>query len=116
MKRYASLDYAGPVGEGPGKWEVEIFKPTALARMQSVFDGRDPGPGSFHVLLHDKRLWMSDSDAEKRDHSEPDYKMSLFLDVNGNGPKVLIHGLGLGLVVAAALRYGSDVDVFWWGG
>jgi hypothetical protein len=62
-------------------------------------------PGTYRRLDVDGRLWMSDTSAELRDHYSPVIQME-----QTDGP-VLIHGLGMGLVTAAAIRVGRDVEV-----
>jgi hypothetical protein len=64
-------------------------------------------PGTYTRLDVDGRLWMSDTDDEKRDHAEP------FWEAQRRGGRVLIHGLGLGMVVKAvlALPQVEHVDV-----
>ncbi len=112
MSVLKSMTYAGPIGEGPSGWKVVVQEATSLGQLQDAKDGRYPaGNGPFHVLRHDKQLWMSDTDTEKRDLLEPVWKIELWADLHSQGPKVLVHGLGLGLVVAAALRFGSAVEV-----
>lgn len=102
-----AFEYAGPVGEGPGGWSVTLTEPDSFSQMKYAFQGRHAGEGPFHVLRHYGRLWMSDTDAEKRDHIEP-----ILMVRKLDRPRVLVHGLGMGLVSAAALRSGaSHVDV-----
>ncbi len=101
-----AMEYNGPVGTGPKGWKVEVLKATDLWRMKYAMDGRDSGEGPFHVLRHDGVLWMSDTAAEMRDLYEP-----VGMIRASKPATVLVHGLGMGLVIAAALRYGSDVDV-----
>lgn len=48
-------------------------------------------------LWVDGKMWMSDTPDEKVDHSEA------FFQMQKRGGRVLIHGLGLGMVVQAAL-------------
>jgi len=100
--------YEGPVGEGPAGWTVEVVEPDPLLQLQYTVQGRHPGDGPFYVLRHDGSLWMSDTDAEIRDHVSP------VVEANraGSEARVLIHGLGMGLVTAAMLRQGAEhVDV-----
>jgi hypothetical protein len=69
---------------------------------------RAPRPGSYTRLLIDGRLWMSDTDAEKRDHLA-----ALEAIRRLSARRVLINGLGLGMVVKAALAFDhvEHVDV-----
>lgn len=108
---YDLMDYRGPVGEGPAGWEVDVVESDPFHDLGYTMQGRPPGKGPFHVLRHEGALWMSDTAAEKRDHVETVWKISNLAAIAGRAPVVLIHGLGLGLVVAAALRLGSTVDV-----
>lgn len=62
--------------------------------------GRGTRPGTYTRLFADGRLWMSDTDAEKMDHL-PAVK---FMEATG-AERVLIHGLGIGMVLAAALSF-----------
>lgn len=71
--------------------------------------GRQTRPGWYTQIVVDGTLWMSDTDAEVSDH----------LGVIGTirwgrlGQRVLIHGLGLGVVVGAAIQSGrvAHLDV-----
>ncbi len=71
-------------------------------QMHSLFSGGGgrgyTRPGTYTRIDVDGRLWMSDTDDEKRDHA------SAFWEMQRRGGRVLIHGLGLGMVVQAALR------------
>lgn len=60
--------------------------------------GRGTRPGTYTRLTLNGRLWMSDTDAEKRDHLVP-----LTLIRQREARRVLVNGLGLGMVVKAAL-------------
>jgi hypothetical protein len=106
----APFEYSGPVGDGPNGWSVEVVEPDPINQMRYMFDGRPSGDGPFVVLRHNRVLWMSDTDAELRDHSEPVFRVKEAAS-NESQAKALIHGLGLGLVTAAALRSGANVDV-----
>lgn len=59
-------------------------------------------PGTYRRMDDDTThtLWMSDTPAELRDHHEP-WLQALH---SGPGARVLIHGLGLGVIAAAMLR------------
>lgn len=59
---------------------------------------RSTRPGTYTGLMLNGRLWMSDTDAEKRDHMEAAHQM-----VGWRAKRVLINGLGLGMVLKAAL-------------
>lgn len=55
-------------------------------------------PGEYTALYVDGALWMSDTDAEYRDHGEAIYRIR-----RPEARTVLVNGLGLGMVVQAAL-------------
>jgi len=101
------LAYAGPVAyEADGiKIDQFVVEATSIENMRLAFQGRSCAPGTYTRLTIDGALWMSDTSAEKRDHWSP---VSAMRQLEGD---VLIHGLGLGLVVAAAIRLGHSVDV-----
>jgi hypothetical protein len=61
-------------------------------------DGRGVRPGTYTKLTRDGRLWMSDTHAERRDHFEPLLKIA-----RSRARRVLINGLGIGMIVQAAL-------------
>lgn len=65
-------------------------------------------PGTYTGLKLNGRLWMSDTDAEKRDH------MVAMRQISGlRARRILINGLGLGMVLKAALTldHVEHVDV-----
>jgi hypothetical protein len=83
---------------------------------------RDPGFGTFRKLVETipaagqegspgRRVWMSDTRAEIMEHT-PALNRLFFLR-NVKNKRILINGLGLGVVVHAALTYGGidHVDV-----
>ncbi|WQY99782.1 spermidine synthase [Microbacterium phage MO526] len=77
----------------------EVGKPDMWAKL-AYLQGGGRGlttPGTYTRLDVDGQLWMSDTDDEMRDHAEAYWEMSR------RGGRVLIHGLGLGMVVKAAL-------------
>jgi len=100
------MAYEGPTGEGPGGWKVDVVMPTDMQRLEVAMHGRGSSEGPFNVLRHNGQLWMSDTDAEMLDHADAVYRIR-----QDATETVLIHGLGLGMVVSAALRYGRTVDV-----
>lgn len=65
-------------------------------------------PGTYTALKLNGRLWMSDTDAEKHDHIEAVFKMAGL-----QARRVLINGLGLGMVLKAALamEHVEHIDV-----
>lgn len=70
--------------------------------------GRGTRSGTYTRLLDNGNLWMSDVDAEKRDHMEPILRIE-----QDKAQRVLINGLGLGMVLKAALTFDhvAHVDV-----
>lgn len=76
--------------------------------MEALKFGRGTTRGIYTKLIVDGRLWMSDTDAEKRDH------MGVLFEIQQREAKrVLINGLGLGMVIRAALTFDhvEHVDV-----
>lgn len=65
-------------------------------------------PGTYTGLMLNGVLWMSDTDAEKRDHMPACRQMVIQV-----AKRVLINGLGLGMVLKAALAldHVEHVDV-----
>lgn len=95
-------EYKVSVPEGRvGDWSVDRFTVGEhdLGRIRHMFDGRDPGHGEFTRLCEGETVWMSDTHAEVRDHLGAIYEMR-----RESCQRVLIHGLGLGVVVQAALH------------
>ena len=87
-----------------GKWRVEysVVSPEKAKREnlriwmnQSDSDDRSLKPGTYVRLFNGKKLWMSDTPAELKDHLG---------FVSAASGRVLITGLGLGVVVSACLR------------
>ena len=78
----------------------------SLENLRLRMTGRGCSPGFFWRLTIDGLLWMSDTDAERRDHLEPLFASSVY-----SGGRGLVHGLGMGLVVAGMLNYLDHVDV-----
>lgn len=93
---------------------TDVVAPLEVLRMER--DGRGSAPGWYTRLVdanepdvHGRSLvWMSDTDAEKRDHFEAVVGI-YHLDAK----RVLINGLGLGMVLQAALSFDhvQHVDV-----
>lgn len=84
----------------------DVISPLQYARLQR--SGRAPKPGWYTRLSEGETVWMSDTTAERRDHAEPVFMMS-----STRPERVIINGLGLGMVLAAALTFDSvkHVDV-----
>lgn len=124
MDIYDRMKVNVPVGEVRGmkitKFEVkdpddwteaderrkDVVSPLQLARMR--FEGRAPRPGWYTHLSEGDTVWMSDTTAERRDHAEP-----VFAICSLKAERVIINGLGIGMVLAAALNYDhvKHVDV-----
>ena len=92
--------YQVDVPEGKsGPWKVEKFKVkgTEIQAMRLASEGRGLSPGIYTRLKHEKS-WdpmMSDTPAEIRDHLE------IIRKAHG---RVLLNGLGLGVVLKAILN------------
>lgn len=85
----------------------DLCSPLQLARMQ-FNEGRPPRPGWYTRLSEGDTVWMSDTTAERRDHVDPVLKVE-----STKAERIIINGLGLGMVLAAALTYDfvEHVDV-----
>lgn len=98
-----------PEGECSGL-RVERFTvpKNSIESLRLFMQGRDCPPGDYTRLVDGRVLWMSDTPAEKRDHYEPLVKMAAL-----KARRVLINGLGLGMVLAATLSldHVGHVDV-----
>ncbi len=100
-----------PEGEVDGL-TVQRFeiKPGSVANFRLKMQGRGTKPGRYTKLVDYKTrtLWMSDTDAEKSDHFGPVQAIEKM-----QAERVLINGLGLGMVLAAALTFDhvQHVDV-----
>lgn len=75
---------------------------------EALRTGRGTKPGTYTRLRVDGRLWMSDTDAEQRDHRDFVYQV-----YSTRAERVLINGLGLGMVLSAvlAMPWVKHVDV-----
>jgi hypothetical protein len=106
------MEVTVPEGEVDGL-RVERFEVTGLEGWNlraMIREDRGCDPGTYTRLVGRKNdvMWMSDTTAERNDHKEPVAYIQL-----GKAKTVLINGLGLGMVLAAALTYGhvERVDV-----
>lgn len=98
-----------PVGEVDGAC-IERFEVTEHGSFLSSLNmaGRGVRPGLYTRLYVDGRMWMSDTHDEWRDH------MSAVWRIRREGcRRVLINGLGIGMVLKAALacEHIEHVDV-----
>jgi spermidine synthase len=98
-----------PEGERDG-WKIERFEipQEGMGRVRYMMQGRDPGYGTFTRLKRNGRIWMSDTNAEILDHLPVIQKIE-----EKTTRRVLITGLGLGMVLGATLRcpHVEHVDV-----
>lgn len=94
-----------------GRFSIEVFRiprddPARLHYLQQGGPLRDPGHGTFRRLIEHapdgkRKLWMSDTRAEIIEHAPI---LSRLLAIPpGASARVLVNGLGLGVVVHAAL-------------
>lgn len=82
-----------------GDVSVEHFEVTNnLENMRLWTHGRECTPGMYTRLMRGKTLWMSDTDAERSDHLEPAWRIN-----EEATRRVLIGGLGLGMILRVAL-------------
>jgi hypothetical protein len=99
-----------PEGECDGA-VVKRFEVTreSLENLRLSFAGRGCIPGTYTQLTVDGVLWMSDTTAEIRDHLTP----ILQARRDREARRVLINGLGLGMVLKAilAVPWIEHVDV-----
>jgi hypothetical protein len=96
-----------------GPYEIEGFEipqDSKWRRTNITLEGmdRDTGYGEFHKLLETKTdgkrlLWMSDTRAEIMEHSPILNKLELCGQF-GQAKRILINGLGLGVIAKAALN------------
>lgn len=98
-----------PEGELDGV-RVERFtvRPGSLQGLRLAMAGRSLPAGTYTRLMEGGGLWMSDTPAEKRDHWEAVHQIA-----DPSVRRVLINGLGLGMVLTAALSFDhvEHVDV-----
>jgi hypothetical protein len=78
-----------------GDWRIEVRE--IAERGLLALDSRAVTPGTYTELVHRGRIWMSDTPAERRDH------MEAYWQAQRRGGRILVHGLGLGMIVKALL-------------
>lgn len=85
-----------------GNWRIERFTISKEDTMLALFGygSRAPRPGTYTRLMRGGQIVMSDTPAEMHDHYEP---------VRRARGRVLINGLGLGMVLQACLEK-SEVE------
>jgi hypothetical protein len=110
MNLYDLMTVDVPEGELDGmKVERFTIHPDSTGNLrEAIRSGRGTKPGVYTKLTGDGNFWMSDTDAEKRDHLEPLWKVQSL-----EARRVLLNGLGLGMVLGAVLSFGhvERVDV-----
>lgn len=72
--------------------------PDSIEAMRLAWKGRAVRPGTYWRLSRGGTLWMTDTPAERSDHGEADRQ------IRNRGGRVLIVGLGLGMIVHRALQ------------
>lgn len=81
------------------KIERFVIEPYNLDNLRNTLrGGRGTRPGTYTKLVIDGKLWMSDVDAERRDHMVPLWEIQ-----SRKASRIMVNGLGLGMVVKAAL-------------
>lgn len=87
-----------------GSWEVDTFvvEENDLRRMRYALQGRSVPPGRYTRLTHNGCVIMSDTPAEIRDQVEVIRKAQ---------GRVLLNGLGLGVVLKAILQKPEVISV-----
>lgn len=71
-----------------------------FANFRAAMHARSTREGTYTTLRLNGRLWMSDTDAERNDHLPPLWQIE-----KPSARHVLINGLGLGMVLKAALVF-----------
>jgi hypothetical protein len=94
------IDFAEAEFEGAKIRKCEIGENDIGNLLEQIKYGRGTRPGTYTQLIVDGQLWMSDTDAECSDH----------LPVLGavrisRAKRVLINGLGLGVVLTGVLSF-----------
>lgn len=109
---YDRMTVTVPEGELE-RMRVERFTVTqeaarGVAAFRLALTGRGIRPGTYTRLTEDDCFWMSDTPAEKADHYEAVRAIKKL-----QAKRVLINGLGIGMVLQAALSFDhvEHVDV-----
>lgn len=97
-----------------GRFEIEVYQIAQyeVGRLRNIRDAgmnRDTGHGTFRKLIEhaedaDPVLWMSDTRAEIMEHS-PFFNKMFWAEHLVKDKRILVNGLGLGVVVHGALTY-----------
>jgi len=103
--------YQVDVPEGAsGPWKVERF--TVDPNVWQGFGRRCVPPGEYTRLLREGVLVMSDTPDEWRDHLGLVWAVEKEVKAQPEGPvKVLLHGLGLGMILQGVLNVDPRVEV-----
>lgn len=90
-----------------GDWTITKEEVTLLDCLRAGKSNRGTQPGTYTMLRHCGAIWMSDTQAEIRDH------VPAILQIAYGAERVLLHGLGIGMVLNAALMADSvsEIDV-----
>ena len=92
-----------------GSWRVERFVVPEhdIKALYYALHGRPVDPGTYTRLIHEGALdpIMSDTPSEIRDHIEP------LLEAKRRGGRILMNGLGLGVVLKGFLSYPNVTHV-----
>ena len=109
MDYYKTMTVDIPTGELGGLTikKVEVSA-SSISNFRESMHGRGTRSGTYTAMLADGQFWMSDTDAEKRDHLPAVWKIS-----DESARRVLINGLGIGMVLKAALacEHVEHIDV-----
>jgi hypothetical protein len=99
MSGYDDWKVSVPVGS-KGDIEVRKFEVPehSMENLRLSMQGRAALPGEYTSLHRKGRLWMSDTTAEVRDH------MGVDRQIRDRGGRILVMGLGLGMIVNRALQ------------
>src|SRR5262245_28038668 len=106
---YDAMTVTVPEGELDGI-AVERFEvpKKSLEGLRQALIGRPVAPGTYTRLVEGHRRWLSATPAEKRDHAAAVIRIA-----EPHVRRVVINGLGLGMVLQAALSFDhvEHVDV-----
>lgn len=80
-----------------GSVEIRKFEVPKGDIRNALLGSRRTTPGVYTGLYRNGTLWMSDTDAEQHDHSPAKW------EIDRRGGRVLVMGLGLGMIVKQAL-------------
>lgn len=104
--RYRGPEFDPAVSNGVSVSRFEVTKDSFENWRNTVLYGRGTRPGRYSMLSVDGTLWMSDTDAECRDHS-----VAVWAADSYKGGTGIVNGLGLGCVIGAWLDVLDHVTV-----